>query len=372
MYMSSVVINKNLWGGSCLKSESTLHQISPYIGKMKSTMAKTLIETYTQTGDMIYEPFVGSGTVALECLISGRSVLAADINPYAIVLSKAKINPPPTLEEALGKISVYLTKAENLSKSISLKKVPKWVKCFFHPKTLRETLALSELLKKKHEYFYLSCLLGILHHQRPGFLSYPSSHLVPYLRNKKFPKEEYPELYKYRPLAPRLIAKINRVYKRIPTIDSNISKKCLKQDARYLNLHKNSIDAIITSPPYMNALDYARDNRLRLWFLGVDQYQSYDKNVNNPEKFIQFMQRCLQSFRYGLKKGGKCVLVIGEVRRTKQPVNTAQLIQNSVLKQVKGFELEDVIEDSIPDIRRSRRDAKGTKREWIIVFRKSI
>ncbi len=368
--MASALISPILWDGSCLKSESTLHQISPYIGKMKSTMAKTLIETYTKRGDMVYEPFVGSGTVALECLIAGRSVLAADINPYAIVLSKAKINPPPTLEEALDKIAVYLTKTEGLSKGISLRKVPKWVKCFFHQKTLKEIIALNELLKDQREYFYLSCLLGILHHQRPGFLSYPSSHLVPYLRNKKYPKEEYPELYRYRPVAPRLIAKINRVYKRIPTINSDVTKKCLKQDARYLKLLPNSIDAIITSPPYMNALDYARDNRLRLWFLGADQFQGYDKNINTPSKFIQFMQKCLLSFYYGLKKGGKCVLVIGEVRRTKRPVNTAKLIQKSVLQQIKGFEQEVIIEDSIPDIRRSRRDAKGTKREWIIVFKK--
>jgi len=34
-----------------------------------------------------------------------------------------------------------------------------------------------------------------------------------------------------------------------------------------------SIDAVITSPPYMDALDYARDNRLRLWFLGINDYK---------------------------------------------------------------------------------------------------
>ena len=57
-------------------------------------------------------------------------------------------------------------------------------------------------------------LLGILHHQRPGFLSFPSSHLVPYLRSRKYPRKMFPEMYSYRELRPRLLAKIMRSYKR--------------------------------------------------------------------------------------------------------------------------------------------------------------
>ena len=85
------------WQGSCVGTESTLHQIAPYVGKMKSTMARALIESASSPGDTIFEPFVGSGLVALESLISGRSVVCCDTNPYAIVLTKAKLFPPPTL-----------------------------------------------------------------------------------------------------------------------------------------------------------------------------------------------------------------------------------------------------------------------------------
>src|SRR5258708_20036869 len=47
--------------------------------------------------------------------------------------------------------------------------------------------------KQRRSTFLLSCLLAILHHQRPGFLSFPSSHAVPYLRLNSFPRELYPE-----------------------------------------------------------------------------------------------------------------------------------------------------------------------------------
>ncbi|MBU4373636.1 MAG: site-specific DNA-methyltransferase [Euryarchaeota archaeon] len=73
--------------------ESTLHQLSPYIGKIKSVFAGKLITTYTEIGDTILDPFAGSGTVALESLIAGRHVIVNDINPYAITLIKLDCAP---------------------------------------------------------------------------------------------------------------------------------------------------------------------------------------------------------------------------------------------------------------------------------------
>ena len=84
-------IEPYLWEGSCLSTESTLHQIAPYIGKMKSSMAKILIENYSSKGDIVGDPFIGSGVVALESLIAGRGIIAGDINPYAVTLTKAKL-----------------------------------------------------------------------------------------------------------------------------------------------------------------------------------------------------------------------------------------------------------------------------------------
>jgi len=221
-------------------------------------MARTLIETYSSPGDMVCDPFVGSGVVALECLIAGRGIIARDINPYAITLTKAKLNPPTTVEEALEKAAFYLDRMELLAEKMVLDEIPEWVKAFFHPRTLRELLVLAQLLRQNKEYFLLACLLGILHHQRPGFLSYPASHLVPYLRTRNFPSEEFPELYEYRAVSPRLRKKIQRVYRRFPNIDPEIPRKCKLKDATNLDLPKDSIDVVITSPPYMNTLDYSR------------------------------------------------------------------------------------------------------------------
>ncbi len=364
-------IDPNLWKGSCLSSESTLHQIAPYIGKMKSTIARTLIEAFSSRGDVVCDPFVGSGGIALECLIAGRGIIASDINPYAVILTKAKLTPPRTMEEALEKAASYLDQMESLIGKVELDNTPEWVRNFFHPETLLELLALTKLLRQNKEDFLLACLLGILHHQRPGFLSYPASHLVPYLRTRKFPREEFPELYEYRAVAPRLEKKIQRAYRRFPDVDPDIPRSCSPKDVASLALPKESIDVVITSPPYMNALDYARDNRLRLWFLGVTEYRRYDKSVgSNCQRFLSLMERCLENIQYGLRIGGKCILVIGEVNRSKRSIDTAQLVIDLALNEIGGFECEDVIEDTIPDARRARRNGACTKREWIVVLRK--
>lgn len=70
-----------------------------------------------------------------------------------------------------------------------------------------------------------------------------------------------------------MLNKIERMYARVPKIDPTLPRMVLKEDTRKLSLSDESIDAIISSPPYFDALDYGRDNRLRLWFLGVNDYK---------------------------------------------------------------------------------------------------
>lgn len=78
------------WNLSATASECALHQLAPYIGKLKSTIAKDLISTYSKAGDLIVDPFSGSGTIPLEALLLGRRTFAADISAYAATLTMAK------------------------------------------------------------------------------------------------------------------------------------------------------------------------------------------------------------------------------------------------------------------------------------------
>lgn len=350
--------------------ENTFHQLSPYLGKLKSNIARKLILNYTKPYDTILDPFSGSGTVALESLILNRHVIANDINPYAVTLTKAKMYPPRSLSEALGKAEYYLNRSKKEMFKISLSKIPEWVRKFFHPITFKETLALVRSLKRNEEHFILACLLGILHHQSTGFLSYPSSHMVPYLRSKKFPKTKFPHLYTYREVKPRLLDKVTRVFKSSPKMNPMLFRECKTKYAERLELPENSIDAVITSPPYMDTLSYGGDNKLRLWFLGVKDYKCYDeKSPRNPQDFYLLIKNVLNRLYSTLKSDSYCIFVVGEVKRGKKSINTSSILQDVVLDNG-GFKILTIIEDKIPYSRRIRGKGDTIKKDWFVIMKK--
>lgn len=361
---------KKRWKINTLGSEAGLHQLSPYIGKLKSSIAASLIEQFSSRGDLIFEPFAGSGSVALESIRLGRSVVACDISPYAAVLTKAKLYPPRSLDAALSRALAYIESAKKKAKCNNYKtNAPPWVRKFFNKRTLAEVQILAETLRIKREWFLLACLLGILHHQRPGFLSFPSSHLVPYLRARNFPRAKFPRLYTYRDVKPRLLAKIHRAFKRMPVFPPSLRKNFFRVDIKRFSPNFKAA-AIITSPPYMNALDYGRDNRLRLWFLGVDQSAFMDRrNAQSKDDFSKLMIESAKLFKKCLNPNGYVVMVVGEVRKGhRHPVETNTIVKMA-FDHVGCWKLVGETEDLVPDIRRSRRDCRGTKREWIIVFK---
>jgi len=357
------------WARQCTHSENRLHQLSPYIGKLKSSIASDLILRYTSPGDAVLDPFCGSGTVPLECAILGRRSIGCDTNPYAVLLTKAKLSAPTTADEAIARF--HSVHEESLSRESNISgDCPEWVRKFFHPATLDEALRFADQCIDQDEAFLLACLLGILHHQRPGFLSYPSSHLIPYLREKKYPRSDYPEMYEKRELGSRMIAKIKRALRTpiAPQQDNLVGRVPVESFAL-----DEQVDAIITSPPYMNALDYVRDNRLRMWVLDRNVVDYQREATDSSGSFDQLMQCFINNCLSQLKIGGTAVLVVGErVRRKRMTSHPAECLLNHISNETgNAMTLEKVIRDTIPDVRRARREGAATKRELILVLRKS-
>ncbi|MDE0157833.1 MAG: DNA methyltransferase [Gammaproteobacteria bacterium] len=357
------------WAASCTHQECSLHQLSPYIGKLKSIIAHDLILQYSKPGELVADMFCGSGTVPLEAARLERRVFASDTSIYAVTLTKGKLEAPSDTETALKALDHLLEHAKTLPVP-DLRSVPKWVRAFFHPQTLKEVLRLSEFLNNEKHYFLLASLLGILHHQRPGFLSFPSSHLVPYLRSKKYPRANHPELYEYRPVTERLQAKVKRALKRPPTQSLNKFVDDISMSSvESVNL-PDDIDCVITSPPYMNALDYSRDNRLRLWFLGETHLEAPDRVLASLDAFRRLISSLLKQLQQKMRLGGHCVFVIGEQTFRGGGRFPSEELTRIFLSPPSTFQLCDVVSDIIPDVRRSRKHFAGVKQENILVFRK--
>lgn len=358
------------WLNACVHTECTFHQLSPYIGKLKSTIAKDLIARYSAPDDVVVDLFSGSGTIPLEAALLNRNVIAYDISSYAMTLTRGKLAAPAELDEALSIANDLLMESEK-NPLPDLRRVPKWTRAFFHSRTFKEVFRFSQVAKEANNAFILSCLLGILHHQRPGFLSYPSSHLVPYLRNNKYPRTKYPELYTYRALRPRLEAKIKRAYKRPPLFPINrrifACEKSPVQNVRF----SEQFDCLITSPPYMNALDYGRDNRLRLWFLGEQRPESLDMESNGREEFRKSIKAVAYTVEKWLKPNGHALFVVGEHGgRSARNCPSAE-VATIMNRHAPSVCLADIIADVIPDVRRSRRNLSGVKKEHTLVYQKT-
>ena len=359
------------WRSSCTHTECTLHQVSPYIGKLKSRIAADLITAYTKPGDLVADVFCGSGTIPLEAMRLGRRVFASDTNPYAMVLTRGKLLAPDDIETAYRRADRLLAVAAH-TQDPNISATPDWVQRFFHPNTLKEILSFSKTAREHDDNFLLSCLLGILHHQRPGFLSYPSSHLVPYLRNKKYPRCHYPDLYAYRPLRPRLLAKISRTLRRPLPTNRRHCDACLEfKQVQDVQLPDN-LDCLITSPPYMNALDYGRDNRLRLWFLGGQDPDDLDRLTGGYSAFCGAIEDLARKLAAKLRPLGRAIFVIGDQKKRRRSVAyPSDALMRIMERLAPSLRLETVLRDEIPDIRRARRHVRGVKSEHILIYRKS-
>jgi len=367
-------LDARLWHGSFNSRESTLQQLAPYVGKMKSGMAKVLVNLYSKPGDTVLDPFSGSGVVPLEAALTGRRVWANDLSPYAYVLTRGKLETPGSEWVAIQRAKELIDTVEQNAPSVDLTVVPEWVREFFHPDTLRQVLTAFRILRQQEEYFLTACLMGILHHVRPGFLSYPASHLVPYLRKKKYPPDEFPDMYAYRDLRSRLLAKVKRAYRRhmLPIAWEQRQCQVWQVNAMNLPIEDETVDAIISSPPYFGALDYARDNRLRLWFLGCEDWKDLDASLTaNRKAYLPQMKVCLQEIYRVLRSESYCVLVLGDVERNGKIRRTAEILAElAVDATCGGFVVETIYDDRIPDERRSRRKTRTTKFERILVMQK--
>ena len=364
------------WNGSFNGRESSLQQLAPFVGKLKTGIVHHLIEHFSRMSDVVCDPFSGCGVVPFESLLLGRKAKANDLSPYATCITRGKLSAPPTLQRAASGCETLIEYVERRWRFQDLRKVRTWVRSFFHPRTLKETLAAFEFCRTRKDWFLAACLCGILHHQRPGFLSYPASHMVPYLRTTKFPMDEFPEMYTYRSLAERLREKVKRAYRRtnVVTAWTERNYEVTSKNANALPFSDNAVDLVLTSPPYYNALDYARDNRLRLWFLGQRDWKQLKRRLTNSNtRYEDEMRKCIKEMYRVLKPGKFCLLVVGEVQQNGATRDTGAVLGKLAHEVTSGgFALDCVVEDPIPDARRSRRGTKTTRVEKLLVLAKTL
>ena len=307
-----------------------LHYVISYRASFKPELPDFFIRHFllerNKKDALILDPFGGRGTTLIQANVLGLRGIHNDLNPVSIFLARARQSIP-----SLAKL-IARTKALPLEKGKSGKKLAipekdrKRLFPFFEENTLHEIFTLRKLLLqanlyKDKELAYISLTaLSRLHGHSDGFLSvysFPQISIMPAAQRKNNIRlKQKPE---YRPLKPRIIRKLKTdLSKALPKNFNKAAERNLYLQENAYNLHSidsSSVDLIVSSPPFLNKVDYQKDNWMRAWFLNLEE--KVDKNpptmIAELEEWCDFMEAVMREMGRVLKPKAHAIIEVGEV-----------------------------------------------------------
>jgi DNA modification methylase len=269
--LNSKLLKGIIRSGSRIAIESSdrdrhIHSLVRYPSKFVPTLPAWAINTFTSHGSLILDPFCGSGTTSVEAILNGRSAAAADISPYACLVTRAKTTR--VKEELLYKEASRLREALTYPLKLpNARRLEFELDSFwFDTEHLTEfarilTFVESEIDKKCRDFF-LACLAGTVRR-----FSYQDEAQIKVKRDgrKVISGTEEPS---------RLL--VNSIDKNVPRLCSfmNLASSSTKShvfniSADRIDQRVRKVDAIITSPPYVNAMNYPMTHRYENILLGL-------------------------------------------------------------------------------------------------------
>lgn len=306
------------------RAASSLHEIS-YRACFKPQLPRFFIQRLTAPGDRVYDPFMGRGTTLLEAALLGRVPAGCDVNPLSLVFAGARLRPP-SLEEVTARLATI-----NFSSPAD---EPEDLLVFYHPETLREISSLKNYLLKRRnakafdsvdDWICMAALNRLTGHSAGFFSVYtlPPNQAVSVKSQRKInadrhqipPRREVPKLIlkKTRQLLCDCDAAV------LQMLESVSDKALLLNTAASSTpqIASNSVSLVVTSPPFLDVVDYAGDNWLRCWFLGID---SRSVQLTVPQKLEDWknaMTSVFQELFRIVRPGGHVAFEVGEVRNGK-------------------------------------------------------
>lgn len=278
------------WEFADADTQDHVHGLHLYPARMIPQIADRLIKENSTSGQTVLDPFCGSGSVLAESLVLGRNAVGIDINPLAIIISKAKTSliPPCVLEEVFGEVS--RTARENISNNRRNKYKPNlyYFKNIYHwfnknvvndlsiiKESIDKTKASDESIRNLLKVCFSATLL------KSSNIAFADN---PYFARAKKGKA----LEKHTPNVLEVFEENLQDYRRRMKLfyelhPKNVSCRVIEHDSRNMPLEDNSIDLIVTSPPYgeeSHTMSYSRFAKLSLLWLG---FSPRDVNRNQSK-----------------------------------------------------------------------------------------
>ncbi len=265
------------------------HSLHEYKGRFYPQLAKALMNyAGIKKSDTVLDPFCGSGTTLVESLLFGANAVGVDINPIAYLLAKSKVNSILLKQKDLLKIK---QKIDSINEDSGWKKIStkdysstldiEYLQNWFPDSNLRKIIVILEIINTMSNETAQLLSKVVLSNLLRSF-SFQDPTQLRIRRRNDLPPENLIETFKK-----TLLEKITCIEKFITLNHFNLQSdvKNYLGDIRTLmkstNLKKNSIDVVITSPPYATALPYVDTDRLSLFAFGYTNKKSFKRLENS-------------------------------------------------------------------------------------------
>lgn len=304
------------------RAANSLHEVS-YRACFKPQLPAFFITRLTAPDDRVYDPFMGRGTTLLEAALLGRQPAGCDINPLSRVLVAPRLRPPSLHDVAARLAAVGLDGGGE---------APPDLDAFYHPDTLREICGLRDYLAARRrdarfdavdawiEMVAVNRLTG----HSPGFFSVytmPPNQAVSAAVQRRL-NETRAQVPPRRDVRAIVLRKSRQLLGDSTPADRARLDEAAR-DAWLLTapasatpaLATASVDLVVTSPPFLDVVNYAGDNWLRCWFAGIDPATVAITQLRGVEAWSAAMGRVFTELHRVVRPGGHVAFEVGEVRR---------------------------------------------------------
>jgi hypothetical protein len=361
------------------RQAGSVHEVS-YRACFKPQLPRFFIERLTRKGDVVYDPFSGRGTTVIEAGLLGRNVIANDANPLSRIMTEPRFFPPDaaSVEKRMLAIPRDGGKAD-----IDLS-------MFYHPDTEKEIVALREYLlgrktaaREDHidRWIAMVATNRLTGHSKGFFSVYtlpPNQAVSPQSQeriNRK--RRQAPE---YRDTRALILTKTKSLTRTLPDdmkmnlLRAGKGARLLTGDARETrDIPDECVHLTVTSPPFLDIVQYSGDNWLRCWFNGLDS-DAIGRRITmarTVDEWTAVMGRVFDELLRITRPGGYVAFEVGEVRK-----KTIRLEEHVIPLGLRaGFACECVLINQQAFTKTSNiwgvdNNTCGTNTNRIVVFRK--
>ena len=303
------------------RAAHSLHEVS-YRACFKPQLPRFFIERLTAPGDVVYDPFMGRGTTLLEAALLNRRPYGCDVNPLSQVLCAPRLRPPTIAEIEQALHAIDFDDGGD---------VPEELLVFYHADTLRQISALRGYLMSRERagsltdadrWIRMVAVNRLTGHSRGFFSVYtlPPNQAVSARAQAKInarlnqnpPKRDVATIVMaksrslLRDVSPHLRAQLAAM--------ADASRLIVGVSSDTPALDTNSVALAVTSPPFLDVVDYKTDNWLRCWFSGIDALAVPVTLAKRVEEWKAFVESTLREVARVLRPGGHVAFEVGEVR----------------------------------------------------------